>query len=46
MINRKKLLSTIAACVYFFCMLAFVPACAKEVKETFHVEMGIAIWTD
>ena len=46
MINRKKLLSTIAACMYFFCMLSFVPACAKEVKETFHVEMGIAIWTD
>ena len=46
MINRKKLLSAIAACVYFFCMLSLVPACAKEVKETYHVEMGIRIWTD
>ena len=46
MINRKKLLSAIVACMYFFCMLAFVPACAKELKETYHAEMGIAIWTD
>ena len=45
MINRKKLLSAIVACVYFFCMLAFVPACAKEVKETYHVEMGVEIWS-
>ena len=43
MITRKKVLSTIAACVYFFCMAAFVPACAKEVKETYHAEMGIEI---
>ncbi len=46
MINRKKLLSAIVACMYFFCMLSFVPACAKEVKETFHAEMGIEIQTD
>ena len=45
MINRKKLLSTIAACVYFFCMLSFMPACDKEVNETFHAEMGVEIWS-